>query len=79
MLVRVRVEQTRFEVRVKLLEVIETTASLRVNAKTAPVVLLFMFKNEFASLAQVKTGAVVSGIVAVVDAEVVDILPAMPF
>ena len=70
---------TRVPVRVKLLEVIDTTDSLRVNAKTAPFVLLFMFKNEFASLAQVRTGAVVSGIVAVVEAEVVDILPAMPF
>ena len=35
--------------------------------------------KELASLAQVITGAVVSGIVAVVDAEVVDMLPAIPF
>jgi hypothetical protein len=70
---------TRVPVRVKLLEVIDTTDSLRVNAKTAPFVLLFMFKNEFASLAQVSTGGVVSGIVAVVDADVVDMVPAIPF
>ena len=79
MFARVLVEQARFPVRVKLLEVIDTTASLRVKAKTAPSVLLFMFKNELASFAQVKTGGVVSGIVAVVDADVVDIDPAIPF
>jgi hypothetical protein len=76
---RVLVEQTRFSVSVKLLEAIETTASLRVNANTAPVVLLFMFKKELASLAQVSTGGVVSGMVAVVVAEVVDMVPAIPF
>ena len=79
MFARVLVEQTRFSVSVKLLALIATTASLSVNANTAPVVLLLMFKNEFASLAQVRTGAVVSGIVAVVVAEVVDMFPAIPF
>ncbi len=79
MLVKVLVEQTKLPVRVKLLEVIETTASLSVNAKTAPVPLLLMFRKELASLAQVRTGGVVSGIVAVVVADVVDIVPAIPF
>jgi len=77
--VRVRVVHAKFPVRVKLPEVIDTTASLSVNAKTAPVVLLLIFKNELASFAQVSTGGVVSGIVAVVVAEVVDIEPAIPF
>jgi hypothetical protein len=77
--VRVLVTQTKLPVSVKSLEVIETTASLRVKAKTAPLALLLMFKNEFASFAQVSTGGVVSGIVAVVDADVVDMVPAIPF
>ena len=76
---RVLVEQTRFPLSVKLLEVIDTTASLSVNAKTAPVALLLTFKNEFASFAQVSTGAVVSGIVTVVVAEVEDIEPLTAF
>ena len=79
MFARVLVEQARFPVSVKLLEVIDATASLSVNAKTAPVVLLLIFKNELASFAQVKTGGVVSGMVAVVDADVVDMFPAIPF
>ena len=75
----VLVEQTRLPVSVKLLEVIDTTASLSVNAKTAPVALLLPFKNEFASFAQVSTGGVVSGIVTVVVAEVEDIEPLTAF
>jgi hypothetical protein len=62
-----------------LLAIIPTTGSLKVKAKEVPVALLLTFKNEFASFAQVRTGAVVSGIVAVVDAEVVDMVPEIPF
>jgi hypothetical protein len=66
-------------VRLKFETEIDVTASLRVNANTAPVVLLLMFKNELGSFAQVITGAVVSGIVAMVVADVVDMFPAIPF
>ena len=64
---------------VKLLELIAVTASLNVKAKVVPVALLLTFKNEFASFAQVRTGAVVSGIVTVVVAEVEDIEPLTAF
>ena len=75
----VLVAQTRLPVRAKLLAIIPTTGSLKVKAKEVPVALLLTFKNEFASFAQVSTGAVVSGIVTVVVAEVEDIEPLTAF
>jgi hypothetical protein len=78
-LVKVLVAQTRVPVSVKFEFDIAVTDSLRVNAKTAPVELVVAFSHEFASFAQVRTGGVVSGIVAVVVADAVAIVAVIPF
>ena len=73
------VEQTGPPVSEKFEAAIEVTASLRVNAKVVPLEFVVAFKYELASFAQVKTGAVLSTIVTVVLAEVVDIDPLIAF
>ena len=78
MLARVLVAQTKLPVSTKLFAVIATTDSLNVKANVVPAVLLLTFKNEFASLDQVRTGGVVSGIVVVVVADAAAMVPEIP-
>lgn len=67
----VLVEQAKVFVNAKAEALNVCTASLKVNANVAPVLLLLALKYMFASLAQVSTGATTSGIVRFIEAEVV--------
>ena len=75
----VLVEQNNVPVKAKLEAKIDVTGSLSVNEKVIEPATVVALMKEFASLAQVKTGAILSAMVTLVVADAVAIDPLIPF
>jgi hypothetical protein len=75
----VLVEQDKLLVNANAVAVNACTDSLNVNAKVVPVEFVVALKYIFVSLAQVRTGGVLSGIVIEIETVEMACVPEIPF